>query len=157
MKKLHVILLAASVAAAAAGCSTSQRFGAPPSVSGKALPLGQALAPANVGKTIAIEGQVTEVCQMEGCWMVVTDGKLSVRTTFKDYGFFVPKDLAGAHVVAEGTLTARDRLRGNAPALRRRRRTECRRNRFDPWLDRGVRLRRRLGDRTPLIQPYRTE
>jgi hypothetical protein len=104
MKKLTLIVLAAGAAAAAAGCSTSQRFGAPQSVSGKALPLEQALTPANVGKTIAIRGQVTEVCQMKGCWMVLTDGKLSVRTTFKDYGFFVPKDLAGARVVAEGTL-----------------------------------------------------
>jgi hypothetical protein len=55
-------------------------------------------------RTIAVEGKVADVCQMKGCWMVLTDGTRAVRTTFKDYGFFVPKDLSGRTVVAEGVL-----------------------------------------------------
>lgn len=97
-------ILGLALLATAAGCVASQRFGAPPSLSGPALPLEQALSPAHVGRTIAIRGTVAEVCQMKGCWMVLTDGTRSVRTTFKDYGFFVPGDLSGASVVAEGVL-----------------------------------------------------
>jgi len=47
---------------------------------------------------------VTEdVCQKKGCWMKVktADGEL-MRVRFKDYGFFVPKDLTGKQVVFEG-------------------------------------------------------
>ena len=99
MKRLALICLVV-----AAGCATAQRFGAASGAAGPDLSLEQALAPANVGKTIAIRGTVAEVCQMEGCWMVLTDGRRSVRTTFKDHGFVVPKDLAGAAAVAAGTL-----------------------------------------------------
>jgi Domain of unknown function (DUF4920) len=52
---------------------------------------------------IKVEGEVESVCQAAGCWMKVkmADGK-TMRVTFKDYGFFVPKDLAGTKVVFEG-------------------------------------------------------
>lgn len=51
-----------------------------------------------------VSGTVESVCQMKGCWMKVKmeDGT-SMRVTFKDYGFFVPKDIAGKTVVFEGT------------------------------------------------------
>lgn len=44
-----------------------------------------------------------DVCQKKGCWMKVktADGEL-MRVRFKDYGFFVPKDLTGKQVVFEG-------------------------------------------------------
>ncbi len=44
-----------------------------------------------------------DVCQKKGCWMKVetADGKM-MRVKFKDYGFFVPKDLTGKQVVFEG-------------------------------------------------------
>ena len=103
MRKPAVVFLFLG-AAAAAGCASSQTYGARPAAGAPALPLARALVPSNVGKTIALRGQVTEVCQMKGCWMVLTDGAHAVRTTFKDYGFFVPKDLAGRTVVAEGVL-----------------------------------------------------
>lgn len=50
-----------------------------------------------------VEGEVESVCQMSGCWMKVklADGQ-TMRVTFKDYGFFVPKDLAGKKVIFEG-------------------------------------------------------
>lgn len=63
-----------------------------------------------------VEGTVQEVCKMKGCWMTVktADGK-TMRVTFKDYGFFVPKDIAGKQVVFEGvaqtTVTPVDELR----------------------------------------------
>lgn len=53
--------------------------------------------------TTKVEGTVQDVCKMKGCWMTVktADGK-TMRVTFKDYGFFVPKDIAGKQVVFEG-------------------------------------------------------
>jgi hypothetical protein len=54
-------------------------------------------------KTIAT---VTSVCQSKGCWMKVADSDGSeqkIHVQFADYGFFVPKDIAGRKVVIEGT------------------------------------------------------
>lgn len=50
-----------------------------------------------------VEVKVTEVCQAKGCWMKVKlpNGE-SMRVTFKDYGFFMPKDLAGKSVKMYG-------------------------------------------------------
>ncbi len=54
-------------------------------------------------KNLKLEGEVESVCQMAGCWMKVKtkEGK-TVRVSFKDYGFFVPTDIAGKKVVFEG-------------------------------------------------------
>ena len=52
---------------------------------------------------LKVEGEIVEVCKMKGCWMTVKTGDgEEVRVTFKDYGFFVPKDAAGYQVVFEG-------------------------------------------------------
>ncbi len=59
------------------------------------------------GKTVRTEGVVSAVCQEKGCWMVLKSGEKSVRVTFKDYGFFVPKDSAGATVVLEGVFAVK--------------------------------------------------
>ena len=51
--------------------------------------------------------EIEDVCQMKGCWMTLktADGS-SVRVTFKDYGFFVPKDARGRQVILEGIATS---------------------------------------------------
>jgi len=59
------------------------------------------------GKTVKTKGVVSSVCQEKGCWMVVKSGDQSVRVTFKDYGFFVPKDSAGATGVMEGVFSVK--------------------------------------------------
>ena len=53
---------------------------------------------------VKVEGEVESVCQAAGCWMKIklADGK-TMRVTFKDYGFFVPKDISGKKVIFEGT------------------------------------------------------
>lgn len=58
------------------------------------------------GKTVRIEGVVKRVCKMEGCWMEIAPDAESetVRVTFKDHGFFVPKDGDGLKFRAEGEL-----------------------------------------------------
>ncbi|KAA6433993.1 DUF4920 domain-containing protein [Dyadobacter flavalbus] len=50
-----------------------------------------------------VSGTVESVCQVKGCWMKVkmADGE-TMRVMFKDYAFFVPKDIAGKTVVFEG-------------------------------------------------------
>ncbi|QIP15935.1 DUF4920 domain-containing protein [Spirosoma aureum] len=63
-----------------------------------------------------VEGTVESVCKVKGCWMKVKTGDgQSMRVTFKDYGFFVPKDIVGKTVVvagtAESTTTPVDELR----------------------------------------------
>ncbi|MCB0546370.1 MAG: DUF4920 domain-containing protein [Phaeodactylibacter sp.] len=54
---------------------------------------------------LKIQGTVQEVCQMKGCWMLVASDDSNqepVMVRFKDYGFFMPKDIAGRKVVMEG-------------------------------------------------------
>ncbi|AUP81022.1 DUF4920 domain-containing protein [Flavivirga eckloniae] len=47
--------------------------------------------------------KVNSVCQTKGCWMRLSleDGN-EVMVKFKDYGFFVPKDIAGKEVIVNG-------------------------------------------------------
>jgi hypothetical protein len=50
-----------------------------------------------------ISGVVESVCQVKGCWMKVKlDNGQVMRVTFKDYAFFVPKDISGKTVVLDG-------------------------------------------------------
>jgi hypothetical protein len=50
-----------------------------------------------------VTASVQDVCQAKGCWMKVAgEGGEKIRVSFKDYGFFVPKDCQGKEVVLEG-------------------------------------------------------
>ena len=51
----------------------------------------------------SFSAEVVEVCQAKGCWMKLQlgDGQQTM-VRFKDYGFFVPKDIAGKQVVVNG-------------------------------------------------------
>jgi Domain of unknown function (DUF4920) len=56
-----------------------------------------------------ITGKVTEVCQEKGCWMKVDKGNgETIMVKFKDYAFFMPKNLAGQTVVLEGEATVKE-------------------------------------------------
>ena len=58
-----------------------------------------------VGDTVNSKmiGKVEEVCQSKGCWMKVDlENGEQVMVKFKDYAFFMPKDLAGKEVVLNG-------------------------------------------------------
>jgi len=47
--------------------------------------------------------KVLDVCQTKGCWMrLELDNGEEAMVKFKDYGFFVPKDIAGREVVIKG-------------------------------------------------------
>jgi Domain of unknown function (DUF4920) len=53
---------------------------------------------------VKVEGKVDAVCKAKGCWMNVVSDKdnPAMFVKFKDYAFFMPKDLAGKRVVMQG-------------------------------------------------------
>ncbi|MBU8894320.1 DUF4920 domain-containing protein [Corallococcus sp. H22C18031201] len=66
---------------------------------------------AHDGKTVRVEGLVRKACERKGCWMELAsanDKNPGVRVTFKDYGFFVPLDSAGAQARVEGVVKVAD-------------------------------------------------
>ncbi|MEM7187125.1 MAG: DUF4920 domain-containing protein [Bacteroidota bacterium] len=46
--------------------------------------------------------KVNKVCQKKGCWMRLDIGEAESFVKFKDYGFFVPMDIAGQEVIVQG-------------------------------------------------------
>ena len=61
------------------------------------------------GKTVKIRGKVARCCVKKGCWMELTAEGVDrgMRIRFKDYGFFVPLDSAGAQALVEGQVNTR--------------------------------------------------
>lgn len=57
-----------------------------------------------VGDTVNLKfvSEVKEVCQKKGCWMKVDLGEEEAMVRFKDYAFFMPKDLAGKEIILGG-------------------------------------------------------
>lgn len=55
-------------------------------------------------QTIITEGPVQRACSRKGCWMEIGEGDDACRVTFKDYGFFVPTDSAGARARVQGRV-----------------------------------------------------
>ena len=56
----------------------------------------------------SFKAKVTDVCQMKGCWMKLDIGnKKEVMVNFKDYAFFVPKDIKGKDVIVSGEAYTR--------------------------------------------------
>ena len=52
---------------------------------------------------VKLTGTITDVCQKKGCWMNLNIGNnQTMKVSFKDYAFFVPKDAAGKTTVIEG-------------------------------------------------------
>ena len=58
------------------------------------------------GKEVCVKGEVTAVCKAKGCWMTMAGEKTTsrARVTFKDYAFFVPKDVKGKKVRLKGEI-----------------------------------------------------
>ena len=56
------------------------------------------------GDTVNVKfaAEVKSVCQSKGCWMQVDMGEEEAMVKFKDYGFFMPTDIAGEEVVVRG-------------------------------------------------------
>ncbi|WP_189644801.1 DUF4920 domain-containing protein [Luteimonas gilva] len=94
MRMLTFMLLSMAAASAAAG---ETKF------YGQAIPAGQAVTISAAvashekyaGKPQRYSGRIAEVCQKEGCWMVLEDDGRSARVMMRDHKFAVPKDAAG--------------------------------------------------------------
>ena len=105
MKNLLIIGLILSVSVGAFAQSEVSYHGKKISEKG-ALPATQLVAKMGEKDKMPakVEGTVESVCKMKGCWMKVKTGEGQVmRVSFKDYGFFVPKDIVGKTVVMDGT------------------------------------------------------
>lgn len=81
-------------------------FGAPVAVSEVMTPkaLAEYTKTLKVGDTVPVKfsSKVNAVCQKKGCWMKVDLGDEESMIRFKDYAFFVPKDIAGQEAIIEG-------------------------------------------------------
>lgn len=57
-----------------------------------------------IGDTLNLKftSQVKEVCQSKGCWMKLDMGEEEAMVRFKDYGFFMPKDITGQEIIVNG-------------------------------------------------------
>lgn len=59
----------------------------------------------NVGDStqMKVKTTINEVCQQKGCWVTLDLGNgESAKVKFKDYAFFVPKDVSGRTAVVNG-------------------------------------------------------
>ncbi|HLP10520.1 MAG TPA: DUF4920 domain-containing protein [Flavobacteriales bacterium] len=69
----------------------------------------QQLLEAMLGKDsmeVKLTAKVNSVCQAKGCWMRLDMGEKSneLMVKFKDYAFFVPKDVAGKNATVQGWI-----------------------------------------------------
>lgn len=57
-----------------------------------------------LGDTLNIKfsANVNEVCQVKGCWMLLDIGGEEAMVKFKDYGFFMPKNIINKEVIVNG-------------------------------------------------------
>ena len=74
---------------------------------------------AYAGEQVILEGTVVKACPMKGCWMELAPAGAArgIRVTFKDYGFFVPTDVAGRAARLEGTFETNVFSRADADHL----------------------------------------
>jgi hypothetical protein len=121
MKKLVLSLLTLCVAFAGLAADEVIRRGAAIPAKANSVALAEILAqPEQFTKTnVVTEGTVEAVCQNKGCWMQLTaePGKPGIRVTFKDYGFFVPKDSRNMSARLEGIVKVKTLSRADADHL----------------------------------------
>jgi hypothetical protein len=97
-KTLMIVLLALSPAAFATN------YGEPmPAGDAVAIAVAAADPAAHAGKPQRFTGRITQVCQKQGCWVVLEQDGQSARVMAKDHGFAVPKDATG-DAIAYGVL-----------------------------------------------------
>lgn len=99
-------LLIAAIGLAQAGEPT--RYGKPMPAT-KAVPVAEAVAGFDklAGTPQRYSGRITQVCQAEGCWMVLEDNGQTARVMFKDHAFLIPKDSSGRAEVV-GVLSRKE-------------------------------------------------
>lgn len=66
-----------------------------------------------LGKTVAVKGQVKDVCEMMGCWLEVAseDGSRSLKVKVEDGEIVFPKTARGKEAIAQGTFEKQELTR----------------------------------------------
>ncbi len=108
MKKFITMVL---VISAVAACQPKQEETAS-NAYGESISTEGAMALASLDNQLAdqdsvqltLKGTIEKTCAKKGCWMTVEDENgNTIRVTFKDYGFFVPKEgVEGKEVIFSG-------------------------------------------------------
>jgi Domain of unknown function (DUF4920) len=112
LKKIFILLGCISLLAACSQQTSvalpdgAQQFGAPITAQ-KAMSFDDLLTKMSKVDSMdaKVQGKISAVCQKKGCWMtMVSDkpGQPDMRVTFKDYAFFMPKDIMGRTVIIDG-------------------------------------------------------
>jgi hypothetical protein len=113
MKTVFAVLVAAGLL-----CAAEVKLGKPLTANAP-IPLATLIAHADdyTGKTVQVQGKVTAVCQMMGCWMELTnDSGQHVRIKVEDGVIVFPKDAPGKVAIAEGKFTKTELTREQAVA-----------------------------------------
>ena len=68
---------------------------------GKAVDIAKASqnVEAYAGKPAKFKGRITQVCQKEGCWLMIESNAQAARIKTKDHAFVIPKDSKGEAIV----------------------------------------------------------
>ncbi len=115
MKNLYLYLLIVSIGFAACGSPQKTELHGPHTVKG--MVFGDSVFDNNIrdvdamlvmmqknsSMKLTVKGVIEDVCKDKGCWltMKLPSGE-TMRVTFKDYGFFVPKNIKGKEVIIDG-------------------------------------------------------
>lgn len=94
---------------ALAAASTGAQYGAAVTVA-EATPISEILAEPRrfAGREVRVEGEVTGVCAMAGCWMELADAEgRRLRVKVDDGVIVFPPESVGERAVAQGTVTVR--------------------------------------------------
>jgi hypothetical protein len=97
-----IVLLSVGITASAATYGKAPGAGDP-------VKLSELLASPDtyVGKTVKVEGIITDVCAKRGCWMAIAGDKefQSIRFKVEDGVIVIPMEAKGKKAVAEGSFT----------------------------------------------------
>jgi len=100
-------ILALSFLALSAACSSSKPamvLGEPKAAAPRET-LVNLMAGTGSPREVRVEGTITDVCRSKGCWLMLSDGKESMRVSVKKCGeVAVPVSSIGKRVAAYGTV-----------------------------------------------------
>ena len=105
MKKYIFLFLAAACLSAAAPVEAKKAYGKSFKVQSVQTPeqLTAKLETENNIKNVVVGGEISQVCQAEGCWMKLKNTAGDMLVKFKDHAFLVAKDIADKKAVVYGT------------------------------------------------------
>ena len=102
MKNIFIL----SLALMASCTNTSESYYGEKIDNNEVITLAEAKTTMSDGKAsnVKLSGEILETCSKKGCWMTMKmDDGQEMRITFKDYGFFVPKEGAqGKRAIIQG-------------------------------------------------------